>query len=119
MSDDDRRPNEGDGDGPTRSDADPRARTAEAAGEPRRNWLRRIIGRGPTERKRLGEAVAALLGTALVALAAIVGLLIWHLIRRGRIIRERLGPPRAVRMPELKDLTGDLHDDQRDEAAPA
>ena len=122
MSDDDRRPNaegEGDSDGNALADADSRAETAEAAGEPRRNWLRRIIGRGPTERKRLGEAVAALLGTALVALAAIVGLVIWHLIRRGRIIRERLGPPRAIRMPELKDLTGGLHDDQHDEAAPA
>ncbi len=79
--------------------------------EPRPNWLRRIIGQGPEARRRLGEAIAALLGTALVALAAVGGLVIWHLVRRGRIIRERLDPPRIVRMPELSDLTGDLRDD--------
>jgi hypothetical protein len=79
-------------------------------GEPRRNWLRRIIGRGPAERRRLGEAVAALLGTALVALVALGGLLIWHLVRRGRIIRDRLDPPKIVRMPDLEELTGALHD---------
>ncbi len=80
-------------------------------GEPRRSWLSRIIGQGPAARKRLGEAVAGLLGTALVALAAIGGLVIWHLVRRGRIIRERLGPPKVVRMPELPALRGDLHDE--------
>ena len=42
---------------------------------------------------------------------AIGGLVIWHLVRRGRLIRERQGPPRIVRMPELPDLTGDLHDE--------
>ena len=35
-----------------------------------------------------------------MALAAL-GLLIWHIIRRGRLIRERLNPPRIVRLPEL------------------
>ncbi len=79
--------------------------------EPRRDWLSRIIGQGPAARKRLGEAVAALLGTTLVALGAIGGLLIWHLVRRARIIRERLGPPRIVRMPELPELNGGLHDE--------
>jgi hypothetical protein len=80
-------------------------------GEPRRNWLRRIIGRGPAERKRLAEAIAALLGTALVALAALGGLLIWHLVRRGRIIRGRLDPPRIVRTPDTLDLPGEPRDD--------
>ncbi len=84
--------------------------------EPRRNWLSRIIGSGPAARKRLGQAVASLLGTALVALAAIGGLAIWHLVRRGRLIRERQAPPRIVRMPELPDLTGGLHDE--DDAVP-
>jgi hypothetical protein len=79
--------------------------------EPRRNWLRRIIGRGPAERKRLAEAIAALLGTALVALAAVGGLLIWHLVRRGRIIRGRLDPPRIVRTPDTLDLPGEPRDD--------
>ena len=79
--------------------------------EPRRNWLSRIIGHGPAARKRLGEAVASLLGTAHGGAGAIGGLLIWHLSRRARIIRERLGPPRIVRMPELPDLNGGLHDE--------
>jgi hypothetical protein len=86
--------------------------------EPRRNWLRRIIGQGPMARQRLGEAVVSLLGTALVALAAIGGLVIWHLVRRGRIIRERLEPPKVVRMPELADLTGDLHDENGEVPTP-
>jgi hypothetical protein len=92
---------------------------AAVPGEPRRNWLRRIIGRGPAARRQLGEAVAALLGAALVALAAIGGLVIWHLVRRGRIIRERLGPPKIVRMPEPRDLEGGLHDDRHDAVPPA
>ena len=28
-------------------------------------------------------------------------LLIWHFVRRGRLIRERLSPPRTVRLPEF------------------
>jgi hypothetical protein len=106
MADDDRR---------TDSHGRDRQATAAAAApdpsEPRPNRLRRIIGQGPESRRRLGEAVAALLGTALVALAAIGGLVIWHLVRRGRIIRERLDPPRIVRMPERSDLAGGLSDE--------
>ncbi|MHB1557703.1 MAG: hypothetical protein ACYC61_09505 [Isosphaeraceae bacterium] len=99
----------------------PRAGTGAAAREPRRTWLSRIIGRGPAERKRLAEAVAALLGTALVAIAAIGGLVIWHLIRRGRLIRERQAPPRIVQwpVPNLPDEHGEPHADDhnhRDDA---
>lgn len=84
--------------------------------EPRRTWLSRIIGRGPAERKRLAEAVAALLGTALVAITAIGGLVIWHLIRRGRLIRERQAPPRIVRwpVPDLPDDDGEPHGHDHD-----
>jgi hypothetical protein len=104
---------------------DPRPSTGNASapaapgrpGEPRRSWLSRIIGQGPAARKRLAEAVASLLGTALVALAAIGGLVIWHLVRRGRLIRERQAPPRIVRLPDLPAITGDLHDE--DDAVPA
>ncbi len=115
MVDDNRRPNPPDNDrlAPASPTADARIH-----GEPRRNWLRRIIGQGPEARRQLGEAVAALLGTALVALAAIGALLIWHLLRRGRIIRERLEPPKVVRLPELHDLAGGLHDDQDDVPPP-
>lgn len=61
----------------------------------------------------MAEAVAALLGTALVAIAVIGGLVIWHLIRRGRLIRERQAPPRIVRWPApapaLPDSNGEPH----------
>ena len=40
----------------------------------------------------MGRAIAALFGTILVAVAVLGGLLIWHIMRRGRLIRERLNP---------------------------
>jgi len=49
----------------------------------------------------LGRAVAVLLGTGLVAFAALGALLLWHVKRRGRLIRERLNSPRIVRLPEI------------------
>ena len=69
--------------------------------EPRRSRLRRILDEHPQARTRLGHAVAVLLGTTLVAVAAIGALAIWHLIRRGRLIRERLNPPRNVWLTEM------------------
>jgi hypothetical protein len=99
------------------ADDDRGAGRSSVPGEPKPNWLRRIIGQGPKARQRLAEAIAALLGTALVALAVIGGLVIWHLVRRGRIIRDRLGPPRIVHLPEPQDLKGGLNDDQ-DDAVP-
>jgi hypothetical protein len=66
-----------------------------------RTRLRRILDERPEARPRLGRAIASLLGTGLVALAALGGLVIWHLVRRGRLIRERLEPPRPVQLPEL------------------
>ncbi len=59
----------------------------------------------PQERVRIGRAVSALLGVGLTAIAAIGWLAIWHLVRRGRLIRERLGPPKVVSLPEV-DSTG-------------
>jgi hypothetical protein len=85
-------------------DDDHTAGEAAAAGrEPRRSRLRQILQERPEARPRLGRAVAELLGTVLVALAVLGALVIWHLARRGRLIRERLGPPRIVRLPELPD----------------
>jgi len=49
----------------------------------------------------LGRAVALLLGTGLVAFAAFGALLLWHVMRRGRLIRERLNSPRIVQLPEI------------------
>jgi hypothetical protein len=50
--------------------------------------------------RRVGRAVARLLGVGIVAIAALGVLAIWHLVRRGRLIRARLGPPRVVRPPD-------------------
>jgi hypothetical protein len=74
---------------------------ASRPGEPRRSRLRQILDERPEARPRLGRAIAVLLGTELIAFAAVGGLLIWHIIRRGRLIRERLSAPRVVRLPEI------------------
>jgi hypothetical protein len=66
-------------------------------GERGRSPLRRILDENPEARPRVGKAIAALLGTGLVTLAALGGLLIWHIMRRGRLIRESLNSPRVVR----------------------
>jgi hypothetical protein len=60
------------------------------------------------------QAVATLLGTFLVALAALGALLIWHLVRRGRLIREGLNRPRPVHWPEIEPTTAQNRDNQRD-----
>jgi hypothetical protein len=88
---------------------DPGPTNQQAAGnKPRRSRLRQILDERPEARPRLGRAIASLLATGLVALAAIGGLLIWHLVRRGRLIRERLNPPRNVTLPELPSREVDL-----------
>jgi hypothetical protein len=72
----------------------------QAEPEPRRSQLRRLLER-PDARPRVSRAVASLLGTFLVAMAAMGGLLIWHLTRRARLIRSRLNQPRPVRWPAI------------------
>ena len=79
-----------------------RATARATAGEPPRSRLRQLLDERPDARPRLGRAVAVLLGTGLFALAAFGALLIWHIVRRGRLIRERLSPPRIVRLPEFR-----------------
>ena len=81
-----------------------------APNEPRPSRLRQILQERPEARPRIGRAVATLLGTALVALGAIGALLIWHLVRRGRLIRQRLSPPRIVRMPDVLEREEHAHD---------
>lgn len=66
---------------------------------PGRTQLRRLLEK-PEARPRVRRAVASLLGVGVVTIAAVGVLLIWHLVRRGRLIRERLGPPRMVRLPD-------------------
>lgn len=55
----------------------------------------------PPQRRRIGLAAAGLLSAGLAGVAAIGALGIWHLVRRGRLIRARLDPPRDVRLPDL------------------
>jgi hypothetical protein len=74
---------------------------APATGEPKRSRLRQILDEQPEARPRLAKAFAFLLGTTLVSLVLLSVLLIWHLARRARLIRERLSPPRAVELPEF------------------
>lgn len=59
----------------------------------------------PRDRGRIGRAVAALLGWWLLAIAAVVALVVWVLIRRGRRLVANLDPPRAVHLPEIPDRT--------------
>jgi hypothetical protein len=54
-------------------------------------------------RRRLGEAATSLLGWGLAGIAALGALAIWHLVRRGRLIRDSLAPPKDVRLPEFHD----------------
>jgi len=74
-----------------------------AGAQTRRSQLSRMLEERPESRSRLGRAVAALLGTFLISVAVFAGLLIWHIMRRGRLIRERLNSPRNVRLPEATD----------------
>jgi hypothetical protein len=69
--------------------------------EPKQSQLRRLLER-PDARPRVSRAVASLLGVAVASIGVLGALVIWHLVRRGRLIRERLGPPRDVRL-ELDD----------------
>ncbi len=55
----------------------------------------------PEERTRIGRAVAVLLGWGLVATAVLGLLALWHLVRRGRVLRANLARPRAVSLPEV------------------
>ncbi len=54
----------------------------------------------PEERVRIGRAVVVLLGWGLVASACLGLLALWHLVRRGRVLRANLTQPRSVSLPE-------------------
>jgi hypothetical protein len=56
----------------------------------------------PEERVRIGRAAAILLGWGLVASTVLALLALWHLIRRGRILRANLAPPKVVSLPEVE-----------------
>ncbi len=53
------------------------------------------------DRRRVHRAVTAWAALTLGGVVLLVALTLWHLVRRGRLLRERLGQPRVVRWPEL------------------
>jgi hypothetical protein len=66
--------------------------------EPAPGRLQRLLER-PDARRKVARAVGSLLGVGIATIGVIGALMIWHLVRRGRLIREGLGPPRVVRLP--------------------
>lgn len=77
--------------------------------EPSKTRLGRILAERPEARPRIARAVGGLLAVTLVTVAAVGVLLIWHLRRRARLIRERLAPRCDVTLAdlELPDLDSD------------
>jgi len=69
--------------------------------EPKRSQLRRLLQQ-PAARGRVSRAVSSLLAASVVSIAVLGALLIWHLVRRGRMIRQSLAPRRPVRWPVLE-----------------
>lgn len=45
-------------------------------------------------RRKVADALRLFGGVALGGVALLAGFSLWHLIRRGRLLRDRLGPPR-------------------------
>ncbi len=73
--------------------------------EPPRTRLRQLLD-DPKARGPVAQAVARLLAVVVVSIGVIGVLVIWHLIRRGRLIREGLSPPRNVSLPEPEPGSG-------------
>lgn len=55
----------------------------------------------PAPRRLVERAVLLWSGLTLAGIAIVAGFVIWHLVRRGRLLRDRLGPPKIVEWPEL------------------
>ena len=51
----------------------------------------------PEIRRRVRRLAATWMGLVLGAVATLSALILWHLVRRGRLLRENLAPPREVR----------------------
>jgi len=63
--------------------------------QPKRSRLGQILAERPEARFRLSRAIGSLLATVLVAIVVL------GLLRRAQLIRDRLGSPRAVPLPDL------------------
>jgi hypothetical protein len=61
--------------------------------------LRQLLDR-PEARDRVTRAVVRLLEVVVLSIGLIGALVIWHLVRRGRLIRESAPPPRDVRLSD-------------------
>ena len=68
--------------------------------ERRPSRLRQLLNRADA-RPRVVRAVSSLLGVSVLSIAVVGALFLWHVRRRGRLIRERLALPRDVRLPDL------------------
>jgi hypothetical protein len=53
-------------------------------------------------KRRVGRAAATWAVLALGSIVTMTALIVWHLIRRGRLIREGLQPPRKVDLTEVQ-----------------
>lgn len=85
--------------------------------EPAPSLLGRFLKQQPQARPRLARAVGSLLAASVAGFAAIGVLLIWHLVRRGRLIREGLQPPRTVRLTEVELIEPVPEDDDEEETS--
>jgi hypothetical protein len=56
--------------------------------------------RSPADRRRIARVAADWGALTLGTLTTLVALILWHLVRRGRLLRQGLHPPRDVRLPE-------------------
>ena len=82
--------------------------------EPKRSRPGQILAERPDARPPFQDAVAGLLATALATIAGLGLLLIWHLRRRARLIRQRLAHLHDIRLAgpfkapyrELRQLAG-------------
>ncbi len=68
--------------------------------QPKASRLREILEK-PGAKTRVGRAVASLIGVGIFSIAVLGCLLIWHAVRRGRLIRQSQPPPRDVSLPDL------------------
>lgn len=55
----------------------------------------------PAGRRRIANAATLWGALALSGTSIVAALAIWHLVRRGRLIRDSLGPPKAAPALEL------------------
>ncbi len=51
----------------------------------------------PDARRHVRRLAATWMGLVLVTASTLAALILWHLVRRGRLLRENLAPPREVR----------------------